>query len=129
MYKNYREARQSLESIMEIASPYEPEKLLGEDPKQAYLGWIKRWKTAYRALSHVIRELKAARKPYRYQYRERGDTTSKKRTQVGRNPNHDADASYYLPMFRAQAREMMEWREAARELSRKRKAERTEVAA
>lgn len=96
--------------------------------KESYLTWVQEWKTSYKKLSRMIRMMKAARKTYKYEYRAKGDTLSKKRRVVGPNPNLDAEfaafnkarvarmkGAFLAPMILEDtARKMMDLREKAK---------------
>lgn len=62
--------------------------------REEYLKYRKEWKEKYGALSRDIREMKNQRKQFKWEYRAKGDTTSKRRIKIGDNPNYDSSAGW-----------------------------------
>ncbi len=58
------------------------------------------WKAAYNILSKNIREMKAARKQFKWKGR-------RPRVQMGDNPNYNPDAQWRVEGLREEARNMM----------------------
>lgn len=59
--------------------------------RETYLAWRDAWRVEYKALSRLITRAKGTRKENRYEYRRPGVNDVKRRTIIGRNPNHDSD--------------------------------------
>jgi len=79
-----------------------------------YLVWVQNWKTEYKALSAQIRTAKTQRKENLWSYRAKGDTSSKKRTVVGENPNYNPRAASAAQYLSKQATAMLELRAEAK---------------
>lgn len=75
--------------------------------KESYLKFRETWAKEYMILSAKIRTLKHNRKEYIWQYRKKGDNTSKRRTKIRANPNYDSMASYNAYILRIYANDMM----------------------
>lgn len=93
------------------------DKLYKEKPtnRETYLAWVKQWKSAYFQLALIIREAKASRKHYKYEYRAKGDTSSPRRKIVGDNPRYDSEAAYYARSLAGMATNMLDWRSGMKE--------------
>lgn len=62
--------------------------------KDEYLAYRTEWKEKYKELSKDIREMKNQRKQFKWKYRAKGDTGSKRRIKIGDNPNYDSSAGW-----------------------------------
>ena len=76
--------------------------------REEYLSYRKEWKEKYGALSQDIRDLKNKRKQFKWQYRTKGDTTSKRRIKIGENPNYDSSAGWQVFDLKYAATAMLE---------------------
>lgn len=76
--------------------------------REEYLAYRKEWKGKYKDLSKDIRELKNQRKQFKWEYRTKGDTTSKRRTKVGKNPSYDSSAGWRVFELKYTATSMLE---------------------
>lgn len=74
---------------------------------QGYREFRKEWKISYKELSQKIRDTKKQRKYFKWEYRSKDDTISKRRKKIGLNPNFDCDATYRVQVLKYQARTMM----------------------
>lgn len=100
------------------------------DGRQSYLDWVAQWKAEYARLIVAIRETKAARKPYLYAYRAKGDTEAQKRTRIGDNPTYSTGAAWHRDVLREQAETMLGLRSSTKAMGIARKmAERENAAA
>lgn len=110
MYNNYSEAKKAADHILELVGEF-----TGGD-RETYLRWVRDWKIAYNTITHIIRDLKAARKQGRYEYsRAEGQ---KRKVRVGDNPTYDRDAAwFYRAIFEPAANELLERRKAAKEVA------------
>jgi hypothetical protein len=75
---------------------------------KGYSQFRREWREEYKALSQKIRELKSQRKEYKWEYRAKDDTTSKRRIKVGPNPNYHPYAAGNAMYERFKAHQMME---------------------
>lgn len=109
MYTNHKQAREALEKITQSVEEFQG------GTREEYLAWVQNWKLAYRGLSRTIRELKAARKEFRYEYSNvRGQ---KKRRKVGENSHYDSKACWYVLMFSDAATDMLDLRSEAKKVA------------
>lgn len=93
------------------------------DSKEEYLEQRAEWKTEYKALSKEIRELKRARKQFKWDYRPKDNDTLPRKTKAGRNPDYNPSASWQAVSKKYTAREMLEvLKEAKEEAGRRRRA-------
>lgn len=76
--------------------------------REEYLAYRATWKGKYKDLSKDIRELKNQRKRFKWEYRAKGDTASKRRTKVGENPNYDSSAGWRVFELKYVATSMLE---------------------
>jgi len=63
--------------------------------KEEWKAYRANWKKEYKEISKKIRLYKNSFKPYLYEYREKGNMTSKKRRIIGDNPNYAKYQEYY----------------------------------
>lgn len=102
--------------------------------RDAYLAWVAKWKAQYRELSRDIADVKNKRKPYRYEYRAKGegDKGVKRRTKIGDNPNYESGPSwntaFALSHLRWAANHMLQARKDAKAAAAARCAEQREAA-
>lgn len=91
--------------------------------KEEYLEQRAEWKAEYKALSKEIRELKRARKQFKWEYRPKGNDTMKRKTKVGENPDYNSSASWMAASRKHAARNLLEvLREAKEEAGLQRQA-------
>ena len=76
--------------------------------REEYLEYRAEWKKAYKELSKEIRKAKSCRKEYQWKYREKGDTTSKRRTKIGSNPDYDSYAGGRAAYLKIKAKRMLD---------------------
>lgn len=61
--------------------------------KEEYLQYREDWKKEYKELSSIIHNLKKQRKQFKWEYREKGDQASKRKTKAGDNPSYNPNAA------------------------------------
>ncbi len=83
--------------------------------KEEYLAQRVEWKAEYKALSKEIRELKRARKQFKWDYRPKGNDTMKRKTKAGANPDYDSSACWQAASRKYAARQMLEVLKEAKE--------------
>ena len=76
--------------------------------REEYLAYRAEWKVEYKILTKDSREAKGQRKQFKWEYRPKGDTSSKRKTKLGPNPNYDNYASSRVMSLRWKARNMLE---------------------
>lgn len=92
--------------------------------REEYLAWRQEWKEKYAHISEGIRNARRARKKYTWQYRAKGDTTSKRRTKIGTNPYYDPNAQYRLQLLKGAATAHLEQLAKAKKVAAKQREER-----
>lgn len=95
--------------------------------REEYLKWRAEWKAEYKELSNEIRQLKSARKEFKWTYRAKGDTTSQKRTKIGENPNYDSSACWMVSSRKNEATRALETLKAAKIEAGRQRAARLEL--
>lgn len=76
--------------------------------REEYLAYRADWKKRYKTLSKNIRDLKNKRKKFKWEYRAKGDTVSKRRIKIGENPNYDLTAGWRAVNLKGDATAMLE---------------------
>lgn len=91
--------------------------------KEEYLEQRAEWKIIYKALSQEIRELKRARKQFKWDYRPKDNDTLPRKTKAGKNPDYNPSAHWMAASRKYAARQMLEvLKEAKEEAGRQRQA-------
>lgn len=97
------------------------------DSKEEYLEQRAEWKAEYKALSKEIRELKRARKQFKWDYRPKGNDTLPRKTKAGKNPNYNPSAHWMAASRKYAARQMLEVLSEAKEEAGRQRQARLEV--